>query len=1232
MKHFLTFLFFITTLCYSLYSQHNRYDSIYHAAHQTYDYVGCFNKEGLAIVEKQAHFGLINKTGEIGIPFIYDNIRTLTDNLYEVLLNDKIGIVSNKHKLIVPIQFDDITYVNDNRFIVKQNDIYGMMDSTQTWLLPFEYNTIFSYENGSVYVQKDTLMGLLNPNLQTIIPISYTSLYYSAQSEKEHADFYVKDSSLFYLYAQKQGKMGIINNLNQTIVPCEYDFINQFSSKDTWIVKKKGKEGVINKLGKTILPCIYKEIIYDETNQYFMVQDTNRIYGIVDRIGNIVEPFKYNQIESVSKNQYIVAIDSVFFTKKENIIDKPYVSGTSINIGICTPTKDTTNYIREQTTNYYILTLNTHSLSKKYTSLQVEYINNKAFIIAKETDKYSILDSTGNIFIPPLYDKIELAYKDNTQINHPYFFLQQKGLYGMANMSGKQIIDCIYDEIYPNSNEHYVYLIKDKERYIAHLEKGLINNDAFEWISSFENQNDENQLSFYVKKNDKMGVMRSNGEMLILCKYEDISYINPMLFSILQSEKMALMSYHGKVITPFIYDDINKAYGNNYIDITQNQLKGLMDSTGNVILPCNYQYIDVIYNNEKKEYYIEAQKDNNTYYFDIKGNPINEPIYQNKLNYQTGKGYGYLNNEKKELIPFMYDLPEDVYTPTFDSLGYIILRTQAYKGVINTNNEIVLPPIYQNIEINENAIITKKEDKFGMVDKQGKTLLATEYDYIGTTSSYYLIRNNNKYGIFNQKGKQIISILYEDIINMYNNCFIVKQNNLYGVINIQQKIIIPIIYQTIKKHFDCFYTARKENNYYLFSIKGEIILQDNKMIEIGQGLRGNTFYIQQKDNIVVYNNKGLYLGKNFYVFDDKIYDKCYIIKQLDKAILNKENIGLYDLEGAYKYLDGKYGLIDSIGKQIIPFIYDNILYEDDGYLTAIKDNKTYKLDKTGKSILSENFEIQNNFSNGLMAMQQGKKWGFIDENGIWKVKAEYELVSDFYQGKAVVYQQAKCGIIDTNGRLIVPIIYEGLEILYDGYLKAKIDCKFGILNPSGKAIVPIVYDFIGQNNYYDMPYYEPIQWKKAIPKAYNPNCFHNNQVSPQKRHYYDGFIVMQNNYFGFVDTTGKELIPCKYNSMERKAYKYIKVKDTLNNYGILTLNNEVIVPINYKFINNLSDNLWFCGKEEGTYCFYYTKTKKEIETESDGGSENADGDYIFVLKGKKYVINEAGDVWEQGCD
>lgn len=1232
MKYFLTFFFCITTLGCSLYSQYIRYDSIYQAAHQTYNYVSCFDKDGLAIVEKKAHYGLINKTGEIGIPFIYDDIRTLTDNLYEVTLNNKIGIVSNKHKLIVPLQFEEIIYVNNNRFIVKQNDKYGIIDSTQTLLLPYEYKAIFIYDNGNVFVEKDTVMGILNVDLQTIIPTVYNSLYYNNTEERNNVFIHKNDSSLRYLYAEKQGKTGVIDNLNQTIIPFEYDFINEMLTKDIFLVAKKEKRGVIDKLGKTILPCIYTDITYDETNQYFIVADTTGMYGIADRMGNIVEPFKYNQIEQLSKDKYIVVIDSIFFTKKENIIDMPIVNGTSINMSTCEAIKDTANYVKEYKENYYILTLNTHTLSKKYDFLEVKYANKKAFVIAQDTDKYSVLDSTGNILIPPLYDNIELSYNDFEGRYFPFFSLKQKGLYGIANMSGKQITDCIYDKIDFNDNGHYIYLIKNKERYIAHIEKGLLSNDAFEDINSFDNLNDENKISFYVKKNHKMGVMLSNGEMLIPCKYEEITYINHLLFSILQAKKMALMSYNGKVITPFIYDYIHKSYKDNYIGIIQNKLVGLMDNTGNVILPCHYQNIEIKYHNEQKEYYIETKKDNNKYYFNLKGNPINEPIYQNKLIYQIGKGYGYLNNEKKELIPFVYDLPSWTSNCTFDSLGYIILGTQAYKGLINTNNEMVLPAIYQNIEVNENMIIVKQKNKFGIVDKQGKTILTTKYDGITIIPGYCLIRNNNKYGIFSQKGKQIIPILYEDITATYNNYFMVKQNNLYGVIDTQQRVIIPIIYDLIKSNLIDIYTAQKENNYYLLSAKGEIILQDKEMINVHVDVFKNIFYVQQKDNVLVYNHKGLYLGKNFYIFNDEIYDKCYIVKQFDKGILNKEGMHISSLEYYTRSSDGKCGLIDSVGNQLIPFIYDNILDKSDGYLSAIKNNKKYKLDKTGKSILSENFDIQNNFSHGLMAMQQANKWGFIDEKGIWKIKAEYELVSNFYEGKAVVYQQAKCGIIDTNGRLIVPIIYEGLEILYDGYLKAKIDCKFGILNPSGKAIVPIIYDFIGENNLSYMPYYEPIQWKKEIPKAHNANYFSYSHVAPQKRRYYDGFIVMQNNYFGFVDTTGKELIPCKYNSIDRNDSVYLIVRDTLNNYGVLNLNNEIIVPINYKFINNISNNIWFCEKKEGTYCFYHTKTKKKVEMDNQSFLKNADGEYIFAQKGKKYVINAAGDVWEQGCD
>ena len=78
----------------------------------------------------------------------------------------------------------------------------------------------------------------------------------------------------------------------------------------------------------------------------------------------------------------------------------------------------------------------------------------------------------------------------------------------------------------------------------------------------------------------------------------------------------------------------------------------------------------------------------------------------------------------------------------------------------------------------------------------------------------------------------------------------------------------------------------------------------------------------------------------------------------DKKVANNLFTTEYIKAGA----EGKFGLIDKEGKVVMPFKYDDVVFDDESQIAAI--------------------------------MIDGK-WGFSDKNGNIKVKAEYDQVGKF---------------------------------------------------------------------------------------------------------------------------------------------------------------------------------------------------------------------------------------------
>ena len=67
--------------------------------------------EGLAPVELDGKWGLINKKGDIIVPYKYDNVSSFypfSKGLAEIKLNGKVGLINKQGEVVVQPKYDSI--------------------------------------------------------------------------------------------------------------------------------------------------------------------------------------------------------------------------------------------------------------------------------------------------------------------------------------------------------------------------------------------------------------------------------------------------------------------------------------------------------------------------------------------------------------------------------------------------------------------------------------------------------------------------------------------------------------------------------------------------------------------------------------------------------------------------------------------------------------------------------------------------------------------------------------------------------------------------------------------------------------------------------------------------------------------------------------------------------------------------------------------------------------------
>lgn len=149
--------------------------------------------------------------------------------------------------------------------------------------------------------------------------------------------------------------------------------------------------------------------------------------------------------------------------------------------------------------------------------------------------------------------------------------------------------------------------------------------------------------------------------------------------------------------------------------------------------------------------------------------------------------------------------------------------------------------------------------------------------------------------------------------------------------------------------------------------------------------------------------------------------------------------------------------------------------------------------ENGRNVVPCIYEYARPYSEALAAVRQNGKWGFIDKGGKIIVPADYDDVTPFGEGLAGIKQGNKWGVIDATGKVVIALRYDKITPFAAGHAFAKLtDGSWGIIDHKG------------------VPASQPLRYQVITPLS-------------------DGLAAfMHNNAWGFIDVTGRVIIPASY--------------------------------------------------------------------------------------------------------
>ena len=200
------------------------------------------------------------------------------------------------------------------------------------------------------------------------------------------------------------------------------------------------------------------------------------------------------------------------------------------------------------------------------------------------------------------------------------------------------------------------------------------------------------------------------------------------------------------------------------------------------------------------------------------------------FNYKQGKAWGLLRENGQQIIAVQYDKPlEKVGYIHSDSTAYFIACKDNLFGLIDINNNIVLPFQYKKIEhtyLYNTIELTTDEGKqlYNMTKKQ--LALNLFYDNSSVSDRYlYLKRNGLETAVDCKYMQLLFPFKYNSILGLNDNeHFIVTTEGKTAVVNRQDKQLIPYGYDEIKvTNKPNLFIIKKENQYGIVNLKNELV-------------------------------------------------------------------------------------------------------------------------------------------------------------------------------------------------------------------------------------------------------------------------------------------------------------------------------------------------------------------------------------------------------------------------
>ncbi len=439
----------------------------------------------------------------------------------------------------------------------------------------------------------------------------------------------------------------------------------------------------------------------------------------------------------------------------------------------------------------------------------------------------------------------------------------------------------------------------------------------------------------------------------------------------------------------------------------------------------------------------------------------------------------------------VYDLQKEtfVYEPQFTETQVLdaktsLVKTDKYSGIIRVDKAQVVYPmqIEKVLKVAPYRLAIKENKKWGMITYHGVLLVKPQYDTLFFKYKNLLqVEKETKKGLVNYKGRVVTPVQFDEIADFHQGGAKVCKAGECGFISVRGRLVLPLEFTFADRFSNGLCIAKKENKYGLINAKNEWVVTDTfGFIKSGVGY---AYYVAEyKGQEYFINQRGeLKINKSFEFIDLDVESKLVRVK--------KEGYFLYDFDRdkqktteKYDHIEkrngnvflfksaGKYGVLDTLGKEVIPNNYEVLRIENKRLqYFFIKQGGEWGLRLLSKELIRmENEELAFLDANYLLVKKNGL-YGITRKTGRSAILPLYTSLRVAIENKKLVFplvykKKKKCGLVNKRGVELKLPKHSELKYIQNGLFAYAKKGKWGIIDKKGNILLTPQYDTVGKYN------------------------------------------------------------------------------------------------------------------------------------------------------------------------